>query len=265
MSRLITQRWTRLKGMEIEVPDRFLAAADMLTSHRRLWQQKPVLRRIYEHYYGDIVRRCVPGRTLEIGGGTGNLKGFLQDIFAIDIQFAPWLDTVADAHRLPFADRSFDNIVMFDVLHHLERPRLFLSEASRVLRPNGRLITMEPGITPVSHLFYMFFHPEPVRMNEDPLANGPLSPDRDPWDSNQGIPTLLFRRNPAQFEAAFPALKLREATLCALFAYPLSGGFRPWSLIPEGVVEPLLKLEGRLSSILGPLMAFRLLSVVERV
>jgi hypothetical protein len=59
-------------------------------------------------------------------------------------------------------------------------------------------------------------------------------------------------------------LKLRSARWCGLFAYPLSGGFRPWSAIPEGWIEPVLAIEDRVSPILGPLMAFRLLTVVER-
>jgi SAM-dependent methyltransferase len=236
----------------------------MLDAHRHLWQRKPVLRRIYGHYYQDIVRCCTPGRTLEIGGGSGNLKSYLPDIVTIDIQHAMWLDAVADAHRLPFGNATFDNIVMFDVLHHLERPHLFFAEVSRVLKTGGRLVSMEPGITPVSHLFYTFFHPEPVRMEEDPLAPGPLSTNRDPWDSNQGIPTLLFKRNPERFAAIFPTLKLRDVRWIGLFAYPLSGGFRPWSLIPECLVEPLLDFERHLLPILGPLMAFRLLTVVER-
>ena len=57
---------------------------------------------------------------------------------------------------------------------------------------------------------------------------------------------------------------MREVRWIGLFAYPLSGGFRPWSLIPERLVEPLLDLEHYLLPFLGPLTAFRLLIVVER-
>lgn len=236
----------------------------LLDAHRHLWQQKPVLRKIYERYYQEIVSCCTAGRTLEIGGGSGNLKSYLPDIITIDIQYAAWLDAVADAHRLPFDSGTLDNIVMFDVLHHLERPHLFFSEASRTLKSGGRIITMEPGITPVSRLFYSLFHPEPVRMNEDPLESGELSPERDPWDSNQGIPTLLFKRNALRFEKAFPELKLRDVKWRGLFAYPLSGGFRPWSLVPERLVDPLLDFENHLLPVFGPLMAFRLLTVIEK-
>jgi SAM-dependent methyltransferase len=239
--------------------------SDTLGTHRAVWQRKPVLRAIYERYYRDMIGWCIPGRTLEIGGGTGNLKEYLGNIIAVDIQHSRWLDVVADAHRLPFSNSSVDNIVMFDVLHHLERPRLLFAEATRILRQGGRLVAMEPAITPLSHLFYAMLHPEPVRMREDPLADGPLSPDRDPYDSNQAIPTLLFRKQPRLFQAAFPALKLRTVALRGLFAYPLSGGFRPWSLIPLPIVKPLLRIEDALLPILGPAMAFRMLIVIERI
>jgi len=237
---------------------------DTLSDHRTLWRDKPVLRAIYENFYERLAAHCVPGRTLEIGGGVGNLKSWLPDIVTSDIQSAPWLDVVADAHRLPFKDGSFSNLVLFDVLHHLERPRLFLTEASRVLAPGGRVVVVEPAITPVSWLFYHLCHPEPVRLAEDPLAEGGLSAGRDPYDSNQAIPTRLFGRDRHRLEAACPDLRVREVRRLSLFAYPLSGGFRPWSLIPAGLVGPLLRLEDRLLPLLGPLMAFRLLGVLER-
>lgn len=237
----------------------------VLTEHRRLWQSKPVLRAIYEDCYRRIVAKCAPGGpTLEIGGGTGNLKAFLPDIVATDIQFAPWLDLVADAHHLPFAAASFRNLVLFDVLHHLERPRMFLSEVARVLRPGGRLVVCEPAITPLSYPFYRFFHPEPVRLGDDPLAEGDLSPHRDPYDSNQAIPSRLFGRDRARLEALFPELRVLSCSAFSLVAYPLSGGFRSWSLLPSAIVAPLLKLERALEPAIGSLVAFRLLGVIER-
>lgn len=236
-----------------------------LFEHREVWRVKPVLRRVYGGYYRRMAAWARPGRTLEIGGGTGNLKQFLPDIVSTDIQHAPWLDTVADAQRLPFRDGSFHNIVMFDVLHHLERPGMFLSEATRLLVPGGRVIVMEPGMTPVSRVVYGLFHEEPIDMTARPLDAGGITAGRDPYDANQAIPTLLFRRDRRQMEAAFPGLRVVAAQWLALFAYPLSGGFKAWSLIPEALVDPVLKVEDWLLPVLGPLMAFRLLGVLERV
>ena len=156
-----------------------------LSDYRYVWQTKPVLRVIYTHYYREMIARCCLGKTLEVGGGSGNLKSYLADVVTSDIQPMAWLDVVADAHYLPFTAESFDNIVLFDVLHHLQRPRLFLLEAERILRPGGRLVVLEPAITPLSWLLYKLLHDEPVRMSEDPLTPGSLDPTRDPFDANQ--------------------------------------------------------------------------------
>ena len=61
-----------------------------------------------------------------------------------------------------------------------------------------------------------------------------------------------------------PELSLRSVALLSLFAYPLSGGFRPWSLIPRRGVAPMLRIEDHLAPMLGQLMAFRLFVVLER-
>ena len=235
-----------------------------LLEHREIWQRKPVLRAIYADFYKRIAEACAAGPTLEVGGGTGNLKTFRDDIVASDVQFAAWLDVVADAQRLPFATGAFANIVLFDVLHHLERPCRFLKEAERVLMPGGRVILVEPAITPLSYLFYRYLHPEPVSLAADPLADGPLSQDRDPYDANQAIPTLLFGRYRARLETLVGGLRLVRLAHFSLFAYPLSGGFRPWSLLPGLLVGPLLRLEALIEPLVGRLVGFRLLAVLER-
>ncbi len=240
--------------------------APSLETYRRIWQAKPVLRAVYGDLFNRIAGYCHPGRTLEIGGGIGNLRAALTDVVSTDIQFAPWLDAVADAETLPFKAGSMANIVMFDVLHHIPRPALFLAEAERVLKPGGRLVMIEPAITPVSWLVLRLAHPEPVRLSADPLAAAPLSRDDDPYDANQAIPTLLFSKpkGQADFHRAFPTLHIREVRLLSLFAYPLSGGFKNWSLLPLGLVPKLIRIEEFLLPWLGPLMAFRMIVVIEK-
>jgi SAM-dependent methyltransferase len=238
--------------------------ADVPSAYRLAWENKPVLRKIYCDLYQRLVAVCRPGQTLEIGGGGGNLKRILRDVICTDIQPASWLDAVADAQALPFADSCFDNIVMFDVLHHLGRPLLLFKESLRTLRPGGRVVMIEPAITPISWLFYKLCHEEAVCMRVNPLAIMALTDESDPWDANQALPTLLLRRYRQQLEAAVPGFRVVRLEYLSLFTYPLSGGFKPWSLLPIWLVTPLLRLESVLLPFLGPLMAFRMLGVVEK-
>lgn len=203
------------------------------------------------------------GTTLELGCGSGNFKEFLPTSLAVDIQRAPWLDVVADAHELPFADASVSNIVLIDVLHHLADPRRFLTEVGRVLALGGRLVLVEPAITPLSWFFYRYFHPERVDLSVDPLDIDEQT-NKDPYDANQAIPTLLFRRRSELLDKEAPLLKIVHKSFLSMFAYPLSGGFRPWSLVPEALATPLLRLEERMLPVLGMFMAFRMFVVLER-
>jgi SAM-dependent methyltransferase len=238
------------------------AAHPKITAQRAIWARKPTLRAIYADYYRRITAACRPGRTIEIGAGSGNLKEHWPDAIGTDLVPAPWLDVAADAQALPFADASATNIVGVDVLHHLPQPRFFFAEAARVLAAGGRVVLIEPAITPGSYLFYKLFHPEPVRLGVDPLADndGP----RDPFDSNQAVPTLLFGRAHRAFASAFPALALVERRHLSFVAYPLSGGFRPWSLVPGALATSLIAAERRLERTLGPLLGFRLMVVLEK-
>ncbi len=238
--------------------------ADQLTDHRSIWERKPVLRLVYDDFYDRIAAACRPGRTIEIGGGIGNLKRRLTEVVATDIQSAPWLDCVADAQRLPFADACAANIVMVDVLHHLEFPVVFFREAARVLRPGGRVLMVEPAITWGSSLFYRLLHHEPVRTSADVLGDGDPNPRRDPYDSNQAIPTILATRDRERFHRLCPTLRIASVHWFSFAAYPLSGGFQPWSLVGEGVARRLLRIERALEPSLGRLAAFRMLLVVEK-
>jgi SAM-dependent methyltransferase len=240
-------------------------SGETLDRHRAAWERKAVLRLIYEDFFGRMAAQCGDGPTLEVGSGTGWLKRYLPEVYSSDIQAAPWIDVVADAQALPFADGAFGNIVMMDVLHHLAQPLAFFHEAARVLRPGGRLVLLEPAITPASHLFYSFLHPEPVRMDCDPFAGEPVCGAADPYDANQAVPTLMLVRHAERLAREVPLLSLKNLEWLSLAAYPLSGGFRPWSLIPAALTAPLLRLEAKLAPWVGRLAAFRLLATLERL
>ncbi len=240
------------------------SAAERQLSHREVWASKPVLREVYGHLYRRIAAACRPGLTIEVGGGSGNFKQFAPDVLSFDIVYEPWLDFVADAQALPLRSASVANIVMLDVLHHIEYPIKFLRDAARVLQPGGRLVFVEPGITPLSGLVYRAMHEEPVDSSVNPLLEGRPDPNKNPYMGNQAIPTLLTGSYAAALHCLEPTLDLTRLNWLSLLAYPLSGGFKSWSLITTGVARSLLRIEDRIESVLGPVCGFRLMAVFEK-
>lgn len=236
-------------------------------NHREVWERKETIRLLYRDFHRRLLESCPEGPVLDIGGGTAHVKDSRPDIISTDILRFPGIDVVADAHRLPFPGRYFSGVVMLDVLHHLERPVEFLSEASRVLKPGGRLAMIEPAMTPIARRFYENFHEEPVDMSADPFAPVAIDPDRDPFDANQAIPSLLFTSAAARsrLEAEVPSLRVTRVEWLSLFVYPLSGGFQNWSLMPAALVRPMLAIEEKIPEIIRRQIAFRMMVVLDRV
>ncbi len=235
--------------------------------HREVWERKRTIRLLYRDFHRRLLESCPDGRLLDIGGGTAHIKDSRPEVITTDILSFPGIDVVADAHRLPFPDGSFSGVVMLDVLHHLERPVEFLQEASRVLKSGGRLAMIEPAMTPLARQFYHHVHVEPVDMNADAFAEVTINPDRDPFDANQAIPTLLFAKPAARrrVEAAIPSFRVQSVEWLSLLAYPMSGGFQNWSLMPAALVGPMLAFEKKVPAFVRRQMAFRMMIVIERV
>ncbi len=234
-------------------------------NHRALWEKKPVLRAVYEDYYSEITRRCRPGPTLEIGAGVGNLKEHVRDLLSVDIVSSDWTDVVADAQALPFEACAFSNVIAVDVAHHVARPLWMLRECARVLAAGGLLLLLEPAITPLSWPFYKFLHPERLDLSVNPFDDSPLSDPRNPDDANQAVATLIVSRYADRLPHACPDLEIIERQWMSLVVYPLSGGFRPWSLIPAFATPALLRVDRSLEALLGRLCGFRLLIVLRKV
>lgn len=101
-----------------------------------------------------IIQQIGPKKTvLDVGCGAGLLTNALAQAghttFGIDLSpkslaVAKQHDKtqsvhyeVANAYSLPYPDATFDVVCAMDILEHVEKPALLLSEASRVLKPHG--------------------------------------------------------------------------------------------------------------------------------
>ena len=89
-------------------------------------------------------RLLPPGLTvLDVGCGDGLLAATLgklrPDLTLTGVELAPRSGCLIpvsafDGRHLPFADRSFDAVLIVDVLHHTTEPAVLLHEAARVAK-----------------------------------------------------------------------------------------------------------------------------------
>ena len=95
---------------------------------------------------------------LDAAGGSGRVAGVFSTSVArvVVCDAAPnmleqarkkGLETVqAELESLPFADATFDRILLVDAFHHVKDQRIALRELLRVLKPSGRLVIEEPDV-----------------------------------------------------------------------------------------------------------------------
>jgi SAM-dependent methyltransferase len=109
----------------------------------------------------DLLDRELAGRNdleiLEIGCGAGGMLGPLSrygKVTGIDVahdymrycrQRGYTRVVAGSGYELPFPDRSFDLVALFDVIEHIPDDRRVLREAHRVLRPGGRVFVSVPA------------------------------------------------------------------------------------------------------------------------
>jgi hypothetical protein len=244
-------------------------AQEQLFRHRRVWEQKPILRRVYnDEFFARLLACRKPnGISVEVGAGPGFFKQLSPDILSTDLIWCPWLDAIADAQQLPFRSNSVANIFGLDMLHHLATPMTFLRGVSRVLIPGGRLILVEPWITPISYFIFRFLHQERCDLTETPWISSASggAPVKMAFDGNQAIPYLLFGPgHRAETLNSLPEFKLMTLEPFCLFAYLLSGGFKPMNLLPESLYTAVSQFERVTSPLWRRVAALRVLLVLEK-
>jgi SAM-dependent methyltransferase len=210
-----------------------LALDDPTTTaaRREIIASKPFLKAVYDEWYTMIAAHLPPiaGRVLELGSGAGYCDRFIPGLITAEVFFVPGVRLVADARHLPFRDDLIRAIVLTDVLHHMPDVRSFFAEASRCLRPGGKILMIEPWVTPWSRFINKHFHHEPFRPDVADWSfpsTGPLS------GANGAIPWIVFVRDRHKFELEFPRLAIEQIRPFLPFRYLVSGGVGMRSLMP---------------------------------
>jgi SAM-dependent methyltransferase len=220
-----------------------------LLEHRRVFEEKTALARVYGVWFDRLLERLDPGAMiLEAGAGPGFFAAHARAIrpdlrwVALDLIGAPWNNIAADAQVLPFRDGTFDAVVGVDFVHHLSYPLEFFREAARVLKAGAELRVVEPWVAPFSFLIYRFLHQEGATLGLDPAR--PFRGDaKEPFEGDAGVTRAIARGVDA---ATWRSLGFASGPALAPingFAYLLSLGFKRPSLLPGFLVTPLLALD----------------------
>lgn len=237
----------------------------ILDSHREIWNKRRLTRYLYTGWYRDIAKELSgKGLTIELGAGTGNFKEFMPASVATDLVWCEWLDMVHDAMRLPYKDASVGNFVLIDAIHHIHNPVRALAEMDRCLKKGGRIVILDVFISPFSYLYYNYFHKEEVDLSADLFAVPEAPAQKEPFESNQAIATLLFFKKFDRFTSRFPGLKPVKRSVREFLLYPMSGGFEGAQLVPFCLRSPMAALDRAAIKILGRLAAGRCLIVLEK-
>ena len=126
---------------------------------------RPYTKRLKEEVHGRLLRYQLKGKNiLEVGAGVSEFKDrFDRDnlFVASDFVFAILNQNplrrgliVCDGELLPFADKSFDLVLLIGVLHHLGNQNACLQEVRRVLRKGGHVFICEPHRRSLNFFYY---------------------------------------------------------------------------------------------------------------
>jgi SAM-dependent methyltransferase len=123
--------------------------------------------RNYARFTRLLLRQNRRPRVLVVGGGSAGegMKGLLDnpdiELVETDVYFGDRTRIICDGHDLPFADESFDAVVVQAVLEHVIDPFRCAAEIWRVLKPQGLVYAETPFMQQV-HLgpydFMRFTH-----------------------------------------------------------------------------------------------------------
>jgi hypothetical protein len=122
----------------------------------------PVAAKNCERFLAILKRRKRDAFVLVVGGGVIGLgaDALYTDpdvsVIGTDVYASPHTSLLADAHKLPFANGTFDGVWIQAVLEHVLDPAVVVEELHRVLKPGGLVYAETPFMQQVHERAYDF-------------------------------------------------------------------------------------------------------------
>ena len=89
-----------------------------------------------------LIQRLGPdAKILDLGAGTQRRA---PNVINLEIERTREVDVIADGHRLPFKNDTFDAVISEAVLEHVRAPNRVVDEIYRVLKPGGNICIAVP-------------------------------------------------------------------------------------------------------------------------
>ena len=143
-------------------PSKYVYRKGKLVASKECGVSSRLMVNLLAGWYDNNLRKYAKGRLLDLGCGQVPLylayKDFVEDITCVDWDHSfhenIHLDYTCDLTKtLPFANGSFDTIILSDVLEHIPNPDLLWNEIYRILAVNGVIIMNVP--------FFYMLHERP--------------------------------------------------------------------------------------------------------
>jgi SAM-dependent methyltransferase len=218
-----------------------------ITQNLQIWNQKPLLRLIYNNFYKLIAKNLFQdkdGYIVELGSGIGKIKSIIPNCICTDVLLNPYIDKKENAYKLDFEDSSVSNLILFDVFHHLEYPGEALSEFYRVLVPSGRVLIFEPAISLLGLVIYGLLHPEPLgifkKIKWDAPSEFSSINEYDYYVAQANATRIFFSNNQSELNKKWNVI---EKIRLSAISYVAAGGYKKIQLYPLKMHPVLTKID----------------------
>jgi SAM-dependent methyltransferase len=209
----------------------------------------------------DVVGEAHPDRVVEVGAGLGFSELSGQHWIRSDVTGAAPLSIFNYAEALPYKDSSLEAIILKDTWHHIPDIEGFLSEAHRVLRPQGVIAVFDPYWSILGRFVYRFLHQERWDGKTASWSFRSMSL----WDSNQALTYLMLRRDRIEFDQRWGGqFSVIEPRPLVGPSFLISGGVSRRTFVSGRWLAALLRWEERRGSWLDHLRFFHVFGLVKK-